>query len=302
MKAKFAISTAFLAAIMLTGCRGASEVQVQPQTAPAEEATQAAVPTEAEDITEEKTVAEPTEVPEEETPDPGIPDGIYLAGFETDGTMFHVNETMDGKGMLTVLDGKMSIHLVMPSKNVINLFRGTAEDAQKEGAVLIEPVIEEVTYDDGLTEEVYAFDVSVPVLGEEFDCALVGTKGKWYDHKVVVSDPVPYEGNAGFSEEESYFIEVSIEGGSGRASITSPAKVTLSGGEYVISLEWSSPYYDYMIVDGIKYLPVNTEGNSVFEIPLKSIDGDISITADTTAMSTPHEIDYILHLNSATMK
>ena len=302
MKAKLAISTAFLAAIMLTGCRGASEVQVQPQTAPAEEATQAAVPTEAEDITEETTVAEPTEVPEEEKPDPGIPDGIYLAGFETDGTMFHVNETMDGKGMLTVLDGKMSIHLVMPSKNVINLFRGTAEDAQKEGAVLIEPVIEEVTYDDGLTEEVYAFDVSVPVLGEEFDCALVGTKGKWYDHKVVVSDPVPYEGNAGFSEEESYFIEVSIEGGSGRASITSPAKVTLSGGEYVISLEWSSPYYDYMIVDGIKYLPVNTEGNSVFEIPLKSIDGDISITADTTAMSTPHEIDYILHLNSATMK
>ncbi len=302
MKAKIAISTAFLAAIMLTGCRGASEVQVQPQTAPAEESTQAAVPTEAEDITEETTVAEPTEVPEEETPDPGIPDGIYLAGFETDGTMFHVNETMDGKGMLTVLDGKMSIHLVMPSKNVINLFRGTAEDAQKEGAVLIEPVIEEVTYDDGLTEEVYAFDVSVPVLGEEFDCALVGTKGKWYDHKVVVSDPVPYEGNAEFSEAELYFIEASIEGGTGRASITSPAKVTVSGGEYVISLEWSSPYYDYMIVDGIKYLPVNTEGNSVFEIPLKSIDGDISITADTTAMSTPHEIDYILHLNSATMK
>lgn len=302
MKAKLAISTAFLAAIMLTGCRGASEVQVQPQNAPAEEAAQAAVPTVAEDITEETTVAEPTEVPEEETPDPGIPDGIYMANFDTDGSMFHVNETMDGKGMLTVLDGKMSIHLVMPSKNVINLFRGTAEDAQKEGAVLIEPVIEEVTYDDGLTEEVYAFDVSVPVLGEEFDCALVGTKGKWYDHKVVVSDPVPYEGNAGFSEEESYFIEVSIEGGSGRASITSPAKVTLSRGEYVISLEWSSPYYDYMIVDGVKYLPVNTEGNSVFEIPLKSIDEDISITADTTAMSTPHEIDYILHLNSATMK
>ncbi len=302
MKAKLAISTAFLAAIMLTGCRGNAEVQVQPQTTPAEEAAQVAEPTGAEDITEETTVAEPAEVPEEETPDPGIPDGIYMANFDTDGSMFHVNETMDGKGMLTVFDGKMSIHLVMPSKNVINLFRGTAEDAQKEGAVLIEPVIEKVTYDDGLTEEVYAFDVSVPVLGEEFDCALVGTKGKWYDHKVVVSDPVPYEGNAGFSEEESYFIEVSIEGGSGRASITSPAKVTLSGGEYVISLEWSSPYYDYMIVDGVKYLPVNTEGNSVFEIPLKSIDEDISITADTTAMSTPHEIDYILHLNSATMK
>ena len=168
--------------------------------------------------------------------------------------------------------------------------------------MLIETVMEEVTYDDGLTEEVYAFDVSVPVLGEEFDCALVGTKGKWYDHKVVVSDPVPYEGNAEFSEAESYFIEASIEGGTGRASITSPAKVTVSGGEYVISLEWSSPYYDLMIVDGERYLPVTTEGNSVFEIPLKSIDGDISITADTTAMSTPHEIDYILHLNSATMK
>ena len=302
MKVRSVLSAALLSVIMLTGCRGNAEVQTQPEPSPAEEVTQAAAPTEAEEIPEETTEAAPTEIPVIETADPGIPDGIYLAKFDTDSSMFHVNETRDGRGMLTVLNGQMSIHLVMPSKNVINLYRGTAEDAQKEGAVLIGPVIEEVTYDDGLTEEVYAFDVEVPVLGEEFDCALIGTKGKWYDHKVVVSDPVPYEGGAEFSEAETYFIEASIEGGTGRASITSPAKVTVSGGEYVISLEWSSPYYDYMIVDGVKYLPVNTEGNSVFEIPLKSIDSDISITADTTAMSTPHEIDYIVHLNSATMK
>ena len=104
--------------------------------------------------------------------------------------MFHVNETKDGKGILVVSDGKMTIHVVMPSKNIVNLYCGTAEDAQKEGAELIEPLTEEVTYSDGTREEVNTFDIPVPYLDKEFDVALVGTKGKWYDHKVIVSNPV----------------------------------------------------------------------------------------------------------------
>ena len=84
----------------------------------------------------------------------------------------------------------MTIHVVMPSKNIVNLYCGTAEDAQKEGAELIEPLTEEVTYSDGTREEVNTFDIPVPYLDKEFDVALVGTKGKWYDHKVIVSNPV----------------------------------------------------------------------------------------------------------------
>jgi hypothetical protein len=107
--------------------------------------------------------------------------------------MFHVNEAKDGKGILTVKDGNMTIHIVMPSKNVVNLFRGSAEDAQKEGAELIQPQLESVTYSDGTTEEVNSFDVPVPYLNQTFDLALVGTKGKWYDHKVSVSNAVPMD-------------------------------------------------------------------------------------------------------------
>lgn len=119
-----------------------------------------------------------------------IADGMYQADFNTDSSMFHVNETKDGKGILIVSGGKMTIHVVMPSKNIVNLFCGTAEDAQKEGAGLLEPLTEEVIYSDGTSEEVNTFDIPVPYLDKEFDVALVGTKGKWYDHKVIVSNPV----------------------------------------------------------------------------------------------------------------
>ncbi|MBO4831297.1 MAG: hypothetical protein J5569_02350 [Oscillospiraceae bacterium] len=123
----------------------------------------------------------------------GLADGVYSAEFKTDGSMFHVNDVCEGKGTLTVKDGKMTIHIVMPSKNVVNLFLGSAADAQKAGAALIDAVPESVTYPDGLTEEVNSFDFAVPYLDNEFDCAIVGTKGKWYDHKVSVSNPVPTE-------------------------------------------------------------------------------------------------------------
>ena len=117
-----------------------------------------------------------------------LADGTYSAKFDTDSGMFHVNEAYDGRGILTVKGGKMTLHIVIPSQNIVNLFLGTAEDAQKDGAKLIQPTTEEVTYSDGSKEEVYAFDVPVETLDQEFDLALIGTKGKWYDHKVSVSD------------------------------------------------------------------------------------------------------------------
>ena len=129
----------------------------------------------------------------EQTSKTALEDGTYTAEFNTDSSMFHVNEAMDGKGTLTVKNGKMTIHVSLVSKNIVNLFEGTAEDAQKDGAKLLEPTTDTVKYSDGTSEEVNGFDVPVPELDKEFDLALIGTKGKWYDHKVSVSNPVKAE-------------------------------------------------------------------------------------------------------------
>jgi len=228
----------------------------------------------------------------EKTPTLDLEDGVYSVQFDTDGSMFHVNEMYEGQGTLTVSEGRGTIHIVMPSQNVVNLFLGTAEDAKKEGAALIDPTIEEVTYSDGLTEEVNAFDVKVPVLEEDFDLALVGTKGTWYDHKVAVSEPVRCS---------EYLIYVNLEGGSGKASLASPTKVSEQDGKKMVTLTWSSPHFDYMIVDGQTYYPVNSEGNSVFEIPFESLTEPVTVIADTVAMSTPHEIEYTLTFERASL-
>ena len=122
-----------------------------------------------------------------------LEDGVYGVEFDTDSGMFHVNEACNGRAVLTVKDGKMTVHITLVSKNIVNLFLGTAEDAQKDGAELIQPVTDTVTYSDGATEEVNGFDVPVPAIDEEFDLALIGKKGVWYDHKVSVSNPVAVE-------------------------------------------------------------------------------------------------------------
>ncbi len=122
-----------------------------------------------------------------------LEDGTYTAEFKTDSGMFHVNEANDGKGTLTVKDGKMTIHVSLVSKNIVNLFVGKAKDAKKDGAELLEPTTDTVTYSNGATEEVYGFDIPVPELDKEFDVALIGTKGVWYDHKVSVTNPVKVE-------------------------------------------------------------------------------------------------------------
>ena len=120
-----------------------------------------------------------------DTTDAVLEDGTYEAEFKTDSGMFHVNEANDGKGVLTVKDGQMSIHISLTSKNIVNLFVGKAADAKKDGAELLQPTTDTVTYDDGTTEEVNGFDVPVKALDKDFDLALIGTKGKWYDHTVT---------------------------------------------------------------------------------------------------------------------
>ncbi len=119
-----------------------------------------------------------------------LEDGTYTVDFTTDSSMFHVSEAEDGKGVLTVKDGKMTLHVSLASDHIVHLFPGSAEDAQKDGAVLLEPTKDTVKYSDGTEETVNGFDIPVEAIDEEFSLALVGTKGKWYDHKVKVSNPV----------------------------------------------------------------------------------------------------------------
>lgn len=235
-----------------------------------------------------------------------LPDGIYTAEFTTDSSMFHINEAYENKGTLTVENGEMTIHITLGSKKILNLYPGLAEDAAKEGAELLSPTEDTVTYSDGMTEEVYGFDVPVPVLEAEFDLALIGTKGKWYDHKVSVSNPVPVGNDeqvkdASSLEDGTYSMEISFEGGSGKAEILSPVSIAAANGKVTATVQWNSPNYDYMIMDGKKYLPVNTEGDSVFEIPVLKFDAPIEVIGDTVAMSKPHEIEYTLtfHLDTA---
>ena len=253
---------------------------------------------------QENNIIEETPTEEEQT---AIPDGTYMADFDTDSSMFHVSEACDGKGILTVKNGEMTIHISLMSKKIVNLYPGLAEDAEKDGAELLMPTEDTVTFSDGLTEVVYGFDVPVPVLEEEFDLALIGTKGTWYDHKVKVSNPEPMEEEAQAEntlqlKDGIYTVDLAFEGGSGKAKVLSPATVTVSGENVTATIQWSSPNYDYMIVDGEKYLPVNTEGDSVFEIPVLFFDKPMDVIGDTVAMSKPHEIEYTLTFYSDTLK
>ena len=293
----------FMACLVFNGCAGGNK-------------DQGAAVTSGSSAEENTTASEGSDKNTEsgETKEDVLPDGTYSAKFDTDSSMFHVSEACEGKGTLTVKNGEMTIHISLTSKRILNLYCGLAADAQKEGAELLQPTEDVVKFSDGTTEEVYGFDVPVPALGKEFDLALVGSKGKWYDHKVTVSDPEPSEQEKKEAKEEkqpsktvsledgNYTVEVEMEGGSGRASVLSLAEMTVKKGAVTAAIEWSSPNYDYMIVDGTKYLPVNEEGNSVFEIPVSVFDEPMKVIGDTVAMSKPHEIEYGLTFRSETIK
>lgn len=161
-----------MAGMLLTGCTNNNKTETSTKTSV------------------EKDSGEDAEASQSE---PVLEDGTYTAEFNTDSSMFRVNETCDGKGTLTVKDGKMTMHVTLLSKKIVHLFVGTTDDAKKDGADLLEPTIDTVTYADGTTEEVHGFDIPISVINEKFDLALIGTKGVWYDHKVSVDNPEKVE-------------------------------------------------------------------------------------------------------------
>ena len=286
---KLQIVSITLAALLLAGC-GAAE-----SAAPASESASEAAST---------VETAPAAESESETPaaEAALPDGVYTADFNTDSSMFHANESCDGKGTLTVADGRMTMHVSLQSKKIVNLYLGMAADAADHETDWLQPTTDTVTYSDGTSEEVYGFDIPVAAVDTDFQLAILGTKGTWYDHTVSVANAEPADETAAEAPADgSYTCAVTLEGGSGRATVESPAALTVADGAMTATIVWSSPNYDYMLIDGEKYLPINTEGNSTFEIPVAALDTALAVTADTVAMSTPHEIDYTLTFDSATL-
>ena len=236
-----------------------------------------------------------SEAASEPAAEAALPDGVYTADFDTDSSMFHANEANDGKGTLTVKDGQMTFHVSLASKKIVNLYVGMAADAEANKEDWLLPTTDTVTYSDGTSEEVYGYDIPVAAVDQDFQLALLGTKGKWYDHTVSIRNAQPKAEEAAETPADGeYSVNVTLEGGSGRATVESPAALTVADGTMTAVIVWSSPNYDYMLIDGEKYLPTNTEGNSTFEIPVSALGTPLAVTADTVAMSTPHEIEYTL--------
>ena len=284
-----------LAALLLAGCGATAATTAESESTGAVSAAESTA----------ESAPEATEAPEEQPAEAALPDGVYTAEFVTDSSMFHASEAVDGKGTLTVADGKMIFHVSLQSQKIVNLYVGMAADAADHEGDWLQPTVDTVTYSDGTSDEVYGYDIPVEAVDTDFQLALLGTKGTWYDHVVSVENAVPTAEEAAAPAElpadGSYTCAVTLEGGSGRATVDSPAALTVADGTMTATIVWSSPNYDYMLIDGEKYLPVNTDGNSTFEIPVAALDTALAVTADTVAMSTPHEIDYTLTFDSATL-
>lgn len=274
-----------LAALLLAGCGASASTTAESASAAASTVETAPAATEA--------------------PAAALPDGVYTAEFKTDSSMFHASEAVDGMGTLAVENGVMTFHVSLQSQKIVNLYLGMAADAPDHESDWLQPTVDTVTYSDGTSDEVYGFDIPVQAVDTDFQLAILGTKGTWYDHTVSVADAQPAADETAAPAEApadgSYTCAVTLEGGSGRATVESPAALTVANGTMTATIVWSSPNYDYMLIDGEKYLPTNTEGNSTFEIPVTALDTALAVTADTVAMSTPHEIDYTLTFDSATL-
>ena len=233
-----------------------------------------------------------------------LENGSWPIEVDTDTSMFRVADAI-----LMVDNGTMTAKLTLGGKGYEKLYMGTAEEAAAAADA-------DCAFYEENADGSFAYTVEVPVLNAEVDCAAWSIrKEKWYGHKIVFEADTLPEGavkklSAAWTEEApaavdkkdgTYTVNVTLTGGTGKASVTSPAKVTVQGNTATAEIAWSSPNYDYMVAGGQKYLPVNSEGNSVFSIPITAFDAPVTVLADTMAMSVPHEIEYQLVFDSASL-
>lgn len=225
-----------------------------------------------------------------------INDGTYPIEVKSSSSMFRITDAE-----LTVKDGKMTAVMTMGGKGYLYVYMGTGEQA---AAADESEYIGFVENADGA----HTFTVPVEALDQAVSCAAFSKKKeKWYDRSLCFLASSLPEGALKTTDvlgDGEYTADVTLTGGTGRATVESPAKIVVKDGKMTATVIWSSPNYDYMIVGGEKYLPVELDGveNSAFEIPVAGFDFEIPVKADTVAMSEPHEIAYTLEFDSSTLE
>lgn len=230
---------------------------------------------------------------ENEAASAALEDGTYTIEVESSSSMFNVENAV-----LTVENGSMSAVITLGGTGYSHLYMGTGAEAAEAPQEEWIPFVED-------ENGAYTYTIPVQALDQPIDCAAYSIrKEEWYDRQLTFlsSTAVSADGagsETGMLEDGTYTMEITFGGGSGRAQILSPASVTVTGGNTVATVQWNSPNYDYMLVDGEKYLPVNTEGDSAFEFPVV-LDEEMTVIGDTVAMSTPHEVEYTITFHSDT--
>ena len=227
-----------------------------------------------------------------------IKDGTYDIDVDSSSKMFNIESCE-----LTVSGDEMTASMTMGGTGYRCLFLGTGAEAAEIASE------DAYVFPEENEEGKHVFTVPVTALNEGINCAAFSNKKtQWYDRVLVFrADSLTAEdyeegvvklaSDLGLDDGE-YEMPVVLSGGSGKASIDNPAKVTIDGAKATALIVWSSPNYDYMIVGGEKYLPTNTDGNSTFEIPVEYFDFPMTVLADTVAMSESHEIQYTLIFNT----
>lgn len=297
MNSKKTLLAALLAALMLTSGCGSSASQQQTDTAAQTSETGASNVASASDMTEVEEVVE-----EGMTPISGdkVKDGTYSVAVKSSSKMFDITACE-----LTVESGKMTATMHMGGKGYLYVYMGTGEQAAAADEADYIPFTEQA---DGT----HSFTVPVDALDEGIDCAAFSKKKeKWYDRTILFrADSLPMDAFADgvvttpdslSLADGSYTADVALAGGSGRASVQSPAELTVKDGKVTAKIVWSSKNYDYMKVGDTKYDTVIEDEHSTFEIPVSCFDWAMAVKADTTAMSEAHEIDYTLTFDSASV-
>lgn len=262
-----------------------------------------------------------------------VADGVYDVEVECSSSMFPVD-----KAELTVSDGEMTAVLTMGGTGYLKVFMGTAveaaasdiseyidfaenEDGKHTFTIPVEALDapidcaafsknKEKWYDrsilflaESLPEEAVLvelpdYEALKKAAKEKRIAALKAEKEESQTEAPAEEETAEAEPAFIEMEDGEYAIQVDLEGGTGRTTVTTPAGLIIKDGLAYARLEWSSTYYDYMLVGGEKYLPINEEGYSTFEIPITVFDEPMPVAADTIAMSTPHEIEYKLTFHS----
>lgn len=246
----------------------------------------------------------PEEVVEEGmTPVDGtmLRDGTYSAVVNSSSSMFKIVACE-----LTVQDGQMTATITMSGTGYLKLFMGTGEEAVAAGEEDSILAVEDA-------EGACTFTMPVPALDAAIDCAAFSKrKEKWYDRQILFrADSLPLEAfqEGALTTAESlgladglYTVEAALVGDAGKTSVESPAQLRVEGGAAYATVVWSSKNYDYMRIGEKEYLPLDTEGNAAFEIPVSCFDWNLAVIADSTALGAPIEMSYSIRFDSSTIQ